>query len=239
MPGSQEIHAWVARLSTLDAEMVKLAELLSMDESLRAGRFHREADRARYTAAHGILRYLLGAYLGKDPKEIRFSVGTHGKPSLVPSPGQSRLEFNLSHSGDLVLFAFGSEGRVGVDVEEIRADLDHLDLAQRQFSAAEVTELKSLPAGEELEGFFRCWTRKEAYLKARGEGLGYPLKDFTVTLGRETLPEILFVADDPSVRQRWSVFTLDQISGYTGAVVAEGPALKCRWRTWPADHGAP
>ena len=233
LPEDDEVHVWTALVSASRASISALAGLLSTDEQVRAARFVRPEDRDSYVVAHGILRQLLGGYLAAPAAGLSFSTQAFGKPTLVPAASRPTLAFNLAHSGDVILIAVTSGREVGVDVERIRPDLDMAAVAQTHFSRQEVAALNGMPLEERTEGFFRCWTRKEAYLKARGDGLGFPLDKFSVAFGRETEPEILWVSDDPMAKDRWSVSDLSVGPGYAGAVVCGGRPIRLVARQAP------
>src|SRR6185312_3642180 len=133
----------------------------------RAARFRFDRDRDRFITARGTLRMLLARYLRKQPKDLQFLLGREGKPALVPESAGETLSFNLSHSQDVAVFAFGWHRNIGVDVERVRPDVEYEDIARHHFSAGEIQSLASLPRQKRVEGFFLCWTRKEAYIKAR------------------------------------------------------------------------
>ncbi len=187
---SRHVDVWRILLN-LQADSVKLAEsTLSADEAQRAARFHFPKDRDHFIVAHGILRQIIGCYLRRKPHELIFSVNQYGKPSLV----DSNLEFNLSHSGDFALLAITQERKIGVDVEHIRNDMELENIASRNFSEVEVSELLALPPAQREVGFFNCWTRKEAYIKAHGLGLSLPLDSFDLSLAPDQ-PAILRFGD--------------------------------------------
>ena len=177
-----EVHIWRAFLNCEPSVPSRFESTLSPDERARAGRFIFETDRSRFVMARGILRDLLGGYLLLSPAEIQFCYGNRGKPALDPKTNSSSLQFNLSHSGDVALYAFAGRRRVGIDVERFRPELAGDEIAKRYFSAKEVDELTALPAESRTEGFYLCWTRKEAYIKATGDGLQVPLDSFDVSL---------------------------------------------------------
>jgi len=239
IPENDEVHVWTAFQSASLSELPVCESVLSVEEKQRAARFHRAEDRSRYGVAHGILRQLLGGYLSVPPGGLTFTQNAYGKPALVPYPGQPALSFNLAHSGDVILFALAVDRPVGIDVETVRRDFDVMELAQNQFSELEISSLRSIadPA-ERTEAFFRCWTRKEAYLKARGEGLGFPLKKFSVTFGRDESPSVSWAADDPLATERWSVRDVPVVSGYVAAMVCSGGPVKCNLYRWNADSRA-
>jgi 4'-phosphopantetheinyl transferase len=217
------VHVWHARLAALAEVAPALANHLSGIEKERAGRFVRSADRTRYEASRGMLRCILGRYLEVDPRAVVFEYGPHGKPELAGDFRESRLGFNLAHSGDVVALAVAKGLSVGVDVEQVRATFDLLELAESWFADAEVAELRNLPAKEQPDAFFRCWTRKEAYLKARGEGLDLELDKFAVTFAGGQAPALRWVDNEPDGSVGWSFFDLELCAGYAAALVVERP----------------
>jgi 4'-phosphopantetheinyl transferase len=222
-PEAGVVHVWHARLSALAEVVPALVNHLSETEKERAGRFVRSADRTRYEASRGMLRCILGRYLNVDPGAVAFEYSPHGKPGLAGDLNESRLRFNLAHSGDVVALAVAKGLSVGIDVEQVRADFDFLELAESRFAEAEVVELKNLPAKEQPGAFFRCWTRKEAYLKARGEGLDLELDKFAVTFADGQAPVLRWVDDEPDGSAGWSFFELELCAGYAAALVVERP----------------
>ncbi|HZG52707.1 MAG TPA: 4'-phosphopantetheinyl transferase superfamily protein, partial [Pyrinomonadaceae bacterium] len=177
-----EVHLWRASLAQTPDALRRLYSTLAPDESAKAARYHFPRDRDHYIAARGLLRQLLGRYLAQPPHALRFAYGAYGKPSLDGATAAADLRFNLSHSHELALYAFARGREVGIDIEHIRADFADDDIAARFFSAREVSMLRALPARARTSAFFNCWTRKEAYIKARGEGLSHPLDQFDVSL---------------------------------------------------------
>lgn len=203
--------------------------VLSADERERAARFRHEQHARRYVVARGILRHLLGQQLERDPASIRFGYDGAGKPSIAEPPG-ARLHFNLAHSDDLALYAFTTAGEIGVDVERVMPLPDARDIATNYFSPAEIRELAMAP--DEAEAFFRCWTRKEAFIKAIGKGFSYPLDSFSVTLAAGKPAAVVHLADDPAAAGRWSMRHLVPAIGFVGALAVRGDiaAVDChRW----------
>jgi 4'-phosphopantetheinyl transferase len=236
---ADEVHVWRIALAPPPAAFARLAARLSPDERRRAARFRFERDCRRFQVAHGALRELLAGYLNAEPERLGFVEGTHGKPVLA-EPHGSELRFNLSHSGELALCAVSRRREVGVDLEQVRELSDADALARRFFAAAESAALAELPAAERLPAFFRCWTRKEAYLKAVGAGLLQALDGFQVSLQPEAGPCGLSVRGRPEETARWSLQGLDVAQGYAGAVVAERPAWRpvcCAFAGEPAQAG--
>ena len=180
---------------------------LTAAERARAGRFRYDRDRARWTASRSALRRILGEALGVRPEEIEFAAGTHGKPMLGGRLAGA-LEFNLSHSAGLALLAVSDEVEIGADVEEVSAMDDMEPVAERHFAPEECEALFSLPDAERLRGFYRLWTRKEAYIKAIGTGLGHALDRFAVSLDA-TDARILHLDGDRAAAARWTMVHLE------------------------------
>lgn len=226
-----EVHVWLGSQHHPAERIEAFRRTLSADERERAARFHFERDRAHFIAARGMLRQLLGSFLELSPERVRFHYGQYGKPSLSDEYKSSGLEFNISHSGGKVLLAFTIGRAVGVDVEEIRPNFATGEIAKRFFSVTEVEKLGSLPKGVQAEAFFNCWTRKEAYIKAFGEGLSCPLDKFDVTLAPGEPPRLLATRVERLPVSRWAMTNLDVGKGYCAAMVVEEDEwqLKC-WR---------
>jgi 4'-phosphopantetheinyl transferase len=220
------MHIWRAFLDDQDSDA--LFETLAPDERARAGRFVHDRDRRRFVAGRGILRAILALYLQCLAGEIEFAYEPEGKPRLRDN-GSRRpsVRFNLSHSYDLAVYAISTDREIGIDVEAIRSDFDPGEIARRFFSAREFAELLALPAHQRNEGFFACWTRKEAYLKARGSGFGIPLDSFDVSM-TPGMPEILTCTDE----NRWILRSFHPADGYAGAVVADGGSWKLHLWDW-------
>lgn len=212
-----EVHVWRAKLDRTDDLVEQFRRTLAADEIERANRFHFERHRRDFVVGRGLLRDLIGRYVGVKPEALEFSYGTYGKPALNPSVP---LRFNMSHSGGVALFAFTEKQDVGIDVEQIRADFASEDIARRFFSAIEVECLSGLPDEEKVAAFFRCWTRKEAYIKATGKGLSQSLDGFDVTLAPQVPAELLRTSDDDV--GRWKLFDIEVGEGYAGALAVEG-----------------
>jgi len=204
------------------AALRPLQGVLSAEEQARAERFYSPVDRARYAAGRGILRALLARYLGIPAGDLRFRTNAHGKPALESDHGPADLRFNLSHSHGLALFAFALRREVGVDLEFIRPSRTEGRLAERFFSPQEVAALRALPESAQTEAFFHCWTRKEAYIKARGGGLSIGLSSFAVSLAPDQLTNLSIACHDGPEPGRWSLRALPPGAGYVAALTAEG-----------------
>jgi 4'-phosphopantetheinyl transferase len=217
--GADEVHVWQAKLD--DHEAAGLRGLLAADEVSRADRFHFAKDRDHFTVARGLLRTLLAAYLGANAAELRFAYAEKGKPSLADNQ-PSAINFNLAHSQGRALFAFSRGREVGVDLEFIREDFEGEKIAERFFSAAEVKTLELVPLELRQQAFFECWTRKEAYIKARGEGLSMPLDEFDVSLRPGEPAALLRNHKEPEEVARWTMRSIAVPIGYVAALVVEG-----------------
>lgn len=225
---ANELHVWRVALALSERRLEQLLRQLDTTETARAERFHFERDRRRFLAARGQLRELLGFYVGLPPAEVRFRYGERGKPFLDLEQGPD-IRFNLAHSGDLALVAVSRGHEVGVDLEEIRPVVTEAEIAERFFSPTEVVELRSLPPVEHRTAFYRCWTRKEAYLKGVGDGIAFGLDQFSVSFAPGVPPELLDTPLDPPEAARWSFYHLEPGPGFTGAVAVRAiePKLRC------------
>jgi 4'-phosphopantetheinyl transferase len=230
---SDEVHSWCVSLDVPPETAARFYTTLTPDERDRTARFLFERDRRRFIVAHGALRDLLGRYLHTEPGRIRFVYNAFGKPDLSPEFGR-RLKFSLSHSGDRAVIAVAAGSSVGVDVEYIRAGSDYAAIAQRFFSAAEIDYLTALPGHLFVDAFFSCWTKKEAWVKACGEGLAIPLNSFSVplTTGSDPSADVCVVSNDILPAKRWSVYPLRPAPGYAGALAIEGSGWRLSQRQW-------
>lgn len=226
---SDEVHTWCVSLDLPPEMCARLEATLTGDERNRSARFRFERDRQRFIVAHGVLRDLLGRYLEIQPGQITFAYNAFGKPDLSPEFG-SRLTFNLSHSADRALIAIAADSSVGVDLEYIQTQTESADIARHFFSSTEVDHLNALPSHLYAEAFFSCWTKKEAYLKACGDGLAMPLNSFSVPLTTDPAPT-------PVNLYGWSLYTLRPAPGYAGALVIEGTGWRLRQWQWKMPHG--
>jgi 4'-phosphopantetheinyl transferase len=227
-----EVHVWSIPLDHGDDVVARLAESLWPDERARAARFVFPRDRRRFTVARGALRQILAGYLGLAPSALSFAYGPRGKPGLAQPAG---LEFNLAHSHELALCAVTSGRAVGVDVEWLRPMPDLLSVARIAFSPAELAALLARPEEDRLATFFRCWTGKEAYIKARGDGLALPLDAFDVSLAADQPLALLANRLDPAEPSRWSLHALAPADGYLGALAVAGPTVSLRPLTWTSE----
>ena len=214
-----EVHLWQASLEGRAADIFE--SFLSDDELTRANRFHFIRDRNHFVVARGLLRNLLAAYLGVNCAELRFSYGAQGKPFLLLDD-QAQINFNVSHSDGRAAFAFTRGRDLGVDLEYVKDDFDDELIANRFFSRAEVLALRTVPVALRKQAFFNCWTRKEAYIKARGEGLSMPLDQFDVSLRPDEPVALLNNYREEREVSRWSMQAIPAPKGYVGTLAVEG-----------------
>ncbi|MCA9751979.1 MAG: 4'-phosphopantetheinyl transferase superfamily protein [Gemmatimonadetes bacterium] len=213
-----EIHLWRMALTRDEARIAALRDLLDPEERDRHDRFRYDVHRERFAVRRGALRTVLGRYLGRDPREIRFETGPEGKPELPGRP----LRFNLSDSEDLALLGITRGADLGVDLERVREIPDRDDVAGRFFSPAEILEYRSLPAEARLLAFYLTWTRKEAWLKARGVGLSADLASFDVRVEPGPPARLLRVAGDAEEPLRWTLRTEVPAAGWVATVAWRG-----------------
>ena len=227
------VHVWRATLRLPEAQVARLACLLNAEEQARARRLRFEDKRQSFVAARGILRSILGRYLGISPQQIQFSYTAHGKPELAASH-TTELQFNLAHSGDLALVALANGRPIGVDLESLRP-IEAIDqIVAGYFSLAERAAFQQLPLEHRLTAFFAAWTRKEAYLKARGEGLTLPLDQAEVAFLPSEAPTLSADGQRPSGATSWVLLDLDTAPGYRAALAVLGPVGELAAWQWPA-----
>lgn len=229
LPEVSELQIWDFPLAVSESAFAHCSSTLSEDEQQRASRFRFERDARRFVVARGSMRSILSGYVRTDACKLRFIYSEHGKPSLAQNLMDVR--FNLSHAGDRAILGVTRGQDVGVDIELIRNDVEHEKLAQRFFSAQEHRELSLLSTDERLRGFYRCWTCKEAFLKAQGFGLTRNLDSFDVDL-RSGPARLVATRPDPSETERWQLLEVETASGYAAAAATNGPisklsALRC------------
>ena len=223
--GGDEVQLWTAALPPTEVDLTPHACLLSPDERERAARFSVLEARRQFVFGRAILRQLLGACLHIDPAAVALVYQPRGKPVVAQSTAGDGLRFNLSHSGRLVAVALAWGREVGVDIEQLQQLDDGEMLAGRIFSTRELCELRALPKPEQQEAFFNGWTRKEAYLKATGEGLTDALQAIEVTVAPGKAPELLGLPSGPEGLRRWAIQAIPLPPGFVGAVVFEIAAL--------------
>lgn len=226
-----EVHVWYIDLSAWEKEVESLLPLLNQEEQERAARFKFSVPRNQFVISRALLRQVLGRYLRIEARGVQFRTTTNGKPELATASGvHVDLRFNLSHTAGAAVIAITQRRQVGIDVERIRMDTNALELAERFFSRPEVEWLRSQPASEQIPAFFTCWTGKEAYIKANGEGLSMPLSSFGVLPADATDdPNLqLKVYENPEEARRWFICQLELGTGLRAALVVEGENCRVR-----------
>jgi 4'-phosphopantetheinyl transferase len=224
------IQVWSIRLDPPAERVEQLGRFLAADEWQRANRFRFEKHRRQFVVGRGALRVLLGAYLNTPPEAVQFRYGPRGKPFLASPQDAASLQFNLSNSDELALAGFVGGPEIGVDIEYLRPMPDCEKISERFFSQSEREVLRGIPPSRKEEAFFNCWTRKEAYLKAVGEGLAASLDSFDVTLAPGDPPRMLTLEGDAARAARWSFHHLRPADDYIGAVAIEGESWEVE--TW-------
>ena len=232
-----EVHVWIAFLDRRQSELSFFQSILAQDEISRADRFHFQKDRERFVAGRGILRMILSSYVGVAPGEILFTYGNHGKPWLSRQDGRAGVQFNLAHSDGTAIYAITLNGAVGVDIESIKYQIPFKDIAEHFFSAAEQTALRGLPQEMQRIAFYKCWTRKEAFIKALGDGLTCPLADFDVSLVPGQPARLLNVGWAPEEASRWCIKDIDAVPGFSAAMVFSGSQCRMHVSQWPLNSG--
>ncbi|HET8736484.1 MAG TPA: 4'-phosphopantetheinyl transferase superfamily protein [Pricia sp.] len=227
---TNEVQLWHCRFNPQREHLDTFLSLLSDDEKKRADTFKFKIDRQRSIMARGVLRSLLGSYLHRHPRDLQFGYTEYGKPFLRHEPS---LRFNLSHSQDRAVFAFVRHADIGVDIEKINSEFRVMDIARNFFSSDEILALEALPEKERHEGFYRCWTRKESFIKAKGSGLSFSLRSFSVSLHVDC-PELLHTAWHPSEKKEWQMVSFRPSEAYLVALSVRGNIHSVVQRDWKA-----
>lgn len=230
-----EIHLWQADLSSTEPSILPLLRALSADEYARAERYALPHLRRRFVVARGILRSLVGSYLGIVPSEVRFCYGAFGKPMLDEARHKEALAFNLSHTEDFALFAFSLVHDIGVDVERIQKSFEVLSLAQQHFSINEYAALSALPTELQLSAFYACWTRKEAYLKAKGSGIANHLSKFDVTVSPKESAQLLRIEGEAEEARGWKLLDIPVPPEYHATVAVANRDCQLKCFSWQHD----
>jgi 4'-phosphopantetheinyl transferase len=224
-----EVHVWRAALEEDESRVEKYFALLSPDEKARAARLVFANHRARFITARGILRYLLGQYSQTPPQDLTFEYSKHGKPALSTSHS---LCFNLSHSENQAVYVFGLNGRLGIDLEKHDEHTEKLTIAKRFFSLNEAAALAQVPEDEMTSAFYRCWTRKEAFIKAIGAGLSCPLDAFEVTFLPGEPPALQRLDLPGEQREKWRLFDISPQNDFSAAVATDAAVMNLRAFNW-------
>jgi 4'-phosphopantetheinyl transferase len=235
--GQGEVHVRIASLERRQSELRFFESILAKDEIDRASRFHFQKDRERFVAGRGLLRMILSSYVGVPPGEIIFTYGSRGKPGLQRQEGRQPIEFNLAHSNGTAIYAITQDRPVGVDIESVKHEFPIESVAERFFSKVEVAALRSLPEDVRRTAFFKCWTRKEAFIKALGDGLSCPLADFDVSLAPGEPARLLDVRWASEEAHRWCMEDIDSVADYAAAIVFSGPQCRMHVSQWDSNSG--
>lgn len=216
---SNTLHLWSASLLISDKKEQEYRTILADYELVKADKFHFIKDRKAYIASRGLLRILSGKYLKSKPESVEFKYSEYGKPSYLVA---TNLNFNLSHSGGRMLVGFVEDLKIGVDIELVRTNFDVLEIAANYFSKKENEALNKIRSDEKEKAFFRCWTRKEAFVKAEGSGLSFPLDKFSVSLDKDNEAILLETKWDSNEKHKWGLFSLAPYKQYLAAVAIKG-----------------
>ncbi|NWF98178.1 MAG: 4'-phosphopantetheinyl transferase superfamily protein [Nitrospirae bacterium] len=217
-----EVHVWEINLGSDLSKVEKYLPILSDEEKKKASAFRFSDDRERYIISHAVLRLLLSKYSGEKPEEIVFYNNNYGKPYIMLNPDLPKIFFNISHSHKMAVIAISNGYEIGIDIEYLLRKINFEDIARRFFSNIENKKLNSLSGNLRKEAFFRCWTRKEAYLKAKGVGISGSFKSFEVSIFPEENPEIIAIDGQHSDEDNWSLFDIIHIHNYIGAIAVKG-----------------
>jgi 4'-phosphopantetheinyl transferase len=219
---SNDVHVWRASLDLTTVQSESLLVILSPDELARAGRLRFVKDQKKFVAARGILRMILGHYLGKKPIELRFEYSSYGKPILATNAGYDSLHFNLSHSDVIALYAISRGRNIGIDIERVQDNIEVEQVAGRFFSLGEISSLDSVDKKNRSGTFFQYWTRKEAFIKAKGEGISFPMENCDVSLmSAKNLSPIILLGENRE-NSSWYGQDLFPGHGYAAAIAVEG-----------------
>jgi 4'-phosphopantetheinyl transferase len=232
---SSETHVWAAALDLSGSALAALAATLAPEELDRASRFRFPIHQRRFVAARGSLRGLLAVYLGLPPQKLEFSTGLYGKPELAHGHAGRPLHFNLSHTENLALIAVTQAAEVGVDLERLRTFPDADDLVARFFSPHETEAYRALPLSERPLAFLHLWTRKEAWLKAKGEGIGHSLHRVEVELLPGKPAALKHLPTDLGQVADWSLHHLQPAADFVGALAVRWPQITIRCFRWEPE----
>ena len=217
-----EVHIWAASLEHTPQTVTRFADLLSADETKRAERFYFAKDRAHFIVGRGLLRKLLGDYLGLAPTHIEFNYGPYGKPALKTGEVNHTLQFNLAHSNGLALYAFCWNLELGIDLEHVRPMADEDAFAAQIFSANESALIASLVGEQKRQAFFKIWACKEAFFKASGDGLTKPIDQAEITLGAGETASLVSIAGDKQQAAGWQLQSFQPAANFQAALAFKG-----------------
>ncbi|HAY32774.1 MAG TPA: 4'-phosphopantetheinyl transferase superfamily protein [Ignavibacteria bacterium] len=226
-----DIHIYRINISDYNGSLLNLKKIMSEDETKKADRFKFTKDSQSYITCRSLLRNILSEYTNINPDEINFSCNESGKPYIE----NSEIQFNLSHSGDRCVIAVSLISETGVDIEKVRDIEDLTKIAERYFSETEIFYLKKFQGNELADNFFRIWTLKEAFIKATGEGLSFPLKDFSVTDRTGKIPVLSVINTSAHLEKKWTLGFLENESGYVSSFAVNSEKIKIIYKTYPAE----
>lgn len=224
------VDVWCVSIDVDESILGSLKQTLSEEEREKARRMRIEKPRNYYMASRGLLRLILAAYVKQPPEQLEFEYGPDGKPALSDKLNNMGITFNVSHSHGLALCCVTHKREIGADIEKMREDMEITDIAKRFFSSREYEELIKLPLKHQKRGFFNCWTRKEAYLKATGQGLTFPLSQFDMSLTPGEPAAMIAHQSDPGQVSMWSIVDLDVGPDYAAAIAVEGKGFTISYK---------
>lgn len=224
-----QMHVWQGHLDIGPEEQKKYMGVLSKDEKEKASKFRFSKDRIAYIASRGMLRVLSGHYLNCPPEDIIFEYEAHGKPGYAH---KTSLKFNVSHSGNMVIIGFLFDQVMGIDIEIIKDDFDVLDIGRNFFSKKEIAALNAIPKAMQHIAFYRCWTRKEAFIKAMGDGLSFPLDLFALSIDSDTTTSLLETSWDPKEKDQWELYSYIPADQYRAAIAIRGKINSLMINQW-------
>lgn len=223
-----EVHIWAINKKEHINKLPLYWDILNTSEKEKAAKFRFESDHNCAVISRGILKNILGNYLNKTPKNIEFKLGEYGKPTLKET---SDIEFNISHSKDSIVMAFTQKNKIGIDVEYTKKDIEVKKIASHFFAEEEVTSLLALKESYHKQAFYNCWTRKEAFIKALGCGLSFPLDKFVVSLDCSKEAQLIATKWDKKEKEKWFLKAFEPDKDYIGAVSVKGKVTNMEfWR---------
>jgi 4'-phosphopantetheinyl transferase len=226
------INVWIVN-ATSELHLGPYFGYLSVAETQKAAKFRFQKDKANFVLGRSILRILAGHYLSEDPKKVKFKYNKYGKPQLADS---NILRFNIAHSEDSIVLGFSENMAIGIDVEKIKTDFDIMEIARNYFSEREIEALGNFPPSQRARAFYRCWTRKESFIKAKGTGLSFPLNAFTVSLNRDDSAKLLETQWQASERSEWNLYSFTPSEGYLAALTVYGKNKDIAYRHWDSSY---
>ena len=224
-----KVILWIIDLKKGQKYIEYFKSNLSSDEVEKSDKFRFKKDCNCFIITRGVLRVLLSHYLNLNTNQIHFQYSYYGKPKLIP---KYNLSFNVSHSGNFSVIGFFKGAEIGVDIEECKNDFDVLEIAQNFFSKKEIEALNQIPENQRERAFFRCWTRKEAFIKAEGSGLSFPLDKFTVSLKSDDEASLLNTYWDEKEKSKWSLHAFSPYPNYLAAVAVKGNVKNYNLYDW-------